>query len=200
MFYAIASMENLLIYGADVSNSFAEAPPPKQCFFNRPDHAFNEWWTQHKNRPPILAGHVIPILSAMQGHPKYPRLWEKQADEILCKIGLTPTVHKPCLYSGTINGNRILFMHQVDNFAIAPPEEQTSNILMDLIDDKFKIPIKRQGYLNTNNGMDVLQTCHDIKISMSTFISKAFKPYLTTWMKSSYPMPASSTPLPSDAT
>jgi hypothetical protein len=45
LFYAIAAAENLLIIGADVSNVFAEAPPPKQSFFICPDHAFMEWWT-----------------------------------------------------------------------------------------------------------------------------------------------------------
>jgi hypothetical protein len=49
MFYAIATAENLLVYNADVSNAFAEAPPPKQGFFICPDPAFNEWWVQHKN-------------------------------------------------------------------------------------------------------------------------------------------------------
>jgi hypothetical protein len=73
----------------------------------------------------------------MQGPSKSSCLWEKHADKILHKIGLSPTVHKPCLYSGTINGNRILFMRQVDDFAIASPDERTSNILMDLIDDKL---------------------------------------------------------------
>jgi hypothetical protein len=29
LFYAIAAAENLLVFGADVSNTFAEAPPPK---------------------------------------------------------------------------------------------------------------------------------------------------------------------------
>ncbi len=83
LFYAVAAAENLLVFGADVSNAFAEAPPPKQGFFIRPDRAFNEWWVHHKKLPPIPPGHVIPILSAMQGHPESPRLWEKHADEIL---------------------------------------------------------------------------------------------------------------------
>jgi hypothetical protein len=48
MFYVIAAAENLLIYGADVSNAFAEAPPPKQGLYIYPDCAFNEWWTNHK--------------------------------------------------------------------------------------------------------------------------------------------------------
>jgi hypothetical protein len=180
------------------TNAFAEAPPPKQGFFIRPDRAFNEWWTQHKNRPPLEQGYVIPILSAMQGHPESPRLWEKHADTILREVGLTPTVHKPCLYSGTINNQRILFMQQVDDFAIAAPDEQTSEILMDLIDDKLTIPIKRQGYLDMYNGIDVLQTQHYIKLSVTTFIEKVFEPYFKTWMKMCYPMSNRATPLPSD--
>jgi hypothetical protein len=43
MFYAFATAENLLIYGADISNAFTEAPLPKQGFYICPDHAFNEW-------------------------------------------------------------------------------------------------------------------------------------------------------------
>ena len=41
-FYAIATAENLLIYGADVSNAFAEAPPPKLGFYIYPDRVFKE--------------------------------------------------------------------------------------------------------------------------------------------------------------
>jgi hypothetical protein len=159
LFYTVAAAENLLMFGADISNTFAEAPPPKQGFFIRPDCAFNEWWVNHKHSPPNPPGNVIPVLSAMQGHPESPRLWEKHADKILREIGLTPTVHEPCLYLGNINEQRVLFMRQVDNFAIAAPDATTSDILMDMIDDRLKIPIKRQGYLDMYNGVDVHQTC-----------------------------------------
>ena len=98
LFYAVSATKNLLIFGADVLNAFAEAPPPKQGFFIRPDKAFREWWA-YKNRPPIPDGYVIPVLLAMNGHPESPRLWEKHADSILLDIGHTPTVHESCLYS-----------------------------------------------------------------------------------------------------
>ena len=83
LFYAVVAAENLLVFGADISTAFAEAPLPKQGFFIRPDCSFNKWWVQHRHLPPIPPGHVIPILFAMQGHPKSLRLWEKHADEIL---------------------------------------------------------------------------------------------------------------------
>jgi hypothetical protein len=41
IFYALSAVENLLVFGSDVSNAFGEAPPPKQGFFIRPDKAFH---------------------------------------------------------------------------------------------------------------------------------------------------------------
>jgi hypothetical protein len=97
LFYAVAAAENLLVFGADVSNVFAEAPPPKQPFFIKPDRVFHEWWVHHLKRNPIPGGHMIAVLSTMQGHPESPRLWEKHADKLLREIRLTSTVHEPCL-------------------------------------------------------------------------------------------------------
>lgn len=148
--YAVAAAENLLIFGSDVCNAFAEAPPPKQGFYIRPDRAFNEWWVNFKRHPPISPGHVI--------------LWEKHTDAVLRDLGLTPTVHEPCLYSGVINGKCIVFMHQVDDFAIAAPDQHTSDILMDLLDEQLTMPIKRQGLLDMFNGVNVVQARHYIKI------------------------------------
>jgi hypothetical protein len=199
LFYAVSAAKNLLVFGADISNAFAEAPSPRQGFFVRPDRAFHEWWVNHKKCPPIPDGHVIPILSAMQGHPESPRLWEKHADAMLREIGLTPTIHEPCLYSRIINNNRVLLKRQVDDFAIAAPDAKTADVLLDLIDDKLKIPVKCQGYLDMYNGIDVLQTRHYIKISITSFINKVFEKHLASWMKSAYPSPVRSTPLPSDA-
>jgi hypothetical protein len=114
----------------------------------------------------------------MQGHPESPRLWEKHADAILQGLGLKPTVHEPCLYSGVVDGNRVIFKRQVDDFAIAAPDERTANILLDLIDDELSIPMKRQGYLDMYNGIDVIQTRDYIKISSRSFIDKICKKYL----------------------
>jgi hypothetical protein len=123
LFYAVTDGENLFAFGADVSNAFAEAPLPKQGFYLQPNKAFHNWWVKHKHPTPIPPDHVIPALSTMQGHPEAPWLWEKHADAILHRLGLTPMVHEPCLYSGTIESNQIILKQQVDNFAIAAPDE-----------------------------------------------------------------------------
>ena len=71
LFYAVAAAEDLLIYGADVSNAFGEAPPPKQGFYIHLDKAFRDWWL-YKGYPSLQPGKVIPALAAMQGHPEAP--------------------------------------------------------------------------------------------------------------------------------
>ncbi len=49
-------------------------------------------------------------------------------------------------------------MRQVDNFAIAAPDERTATILLNMLDKKLTMPIKRQGLLDMFNGTDVVQT------------------------------------------
>jgi hypothetical protein len=134
----------------------------------------------------------------MQGHPEFPRLWEKHANAILRKLGLTPTVHKPCLYSGIINDTWIVFMRQVDNFAIATPDQHTANILLDQLEEKLMMPIKRQGLLNMFNGVDIVQMKCYIKIDCHTYIDKFCAKYLTTWMNKVPLLGNRPTPLPSD--
>ena len=141
---------------------------------------------------------MIPILSAMQGHPESPRLWEKHADTILRECGLVPTVHEPCLYSGVVNGQRVIFKRQVDDFAVAAPDDHTANVLFDMIDDKLTIPMKRQGFLDMYNGIDVVQTRHYIKISCTTYINKICDKYLQSWMRNYTSTDDRPTPLPTD--
>ena len=136
----------------------------------------------------------------MQGHPELPRLWEKHADDILRECGLVPTIHEPCLYSGRIDGKWVIFKCQVDDFAVAAPDEHTANILLDMINDKLTIPMKRQGYLDMYNGIDVLQTRDYIKISTTTCIDKICEKYLSSRMHNFTTTEDRPTPLPSDPT
>jgi hypothetical protein len=151
IFYAVSAAGNLIIHGADISNAFAKAPAPKQGFFICPDKAFHDLWVNHKHRDPIAPSAVILVLLAMQGHPESPRLWEKHTNKIHRYIGLTPTIHEPCLYSGLVNSQGILFLQQVDNFAIACSHVSTANKLLDILDNKLTIPLKRMGLLDLSS-------------------------------------------------
>ncbi len=102
---------------------------------------------------------------------------------ILGDLGLTPTTHEPCLYSGTIAVKWVIFKCQVDNFAIAAPDEKTADILLDLVNDQLSIPLKRQGLLGIFNGIEVTQTRDYININCHTYINKFCEKYLNTWLQ-----------------
>ena len=86
----------------------------------------------------------------------------------------------------------------MDDFAIAALDAKTANILLDMLDDKLTIPIKRQGYLDMYNGIDISQTRDYIKISCKLFVEKSCEKYLTTWMNNYMISATRPTPLPSD--
>ncbi len=136
----------------------------------------------------------------MQGHSELPRLFEKHADAILRTLGLTPTTHKPCLYSGTIEGKQVIFKCQVNDFAIATANKTTANILLDLLDNELSIPLKRQGLLDMFNGINVTQMRDYIKIDCHTYINKFCKEYLQTWLQKVPFTENRRTPLPTDPT
>ena len=87
-----------------------------------------------------------------------------------------------CLYSGLINGFRVILMRQVDNFAIATKDECTANMLMDLIDNNLSIPLKRQGLIDMFNGINITQTRDYIKIDCHMYIGRFCKQYINTWL------------------
>ena len=65
LFYAVTAAKDLIVFGADVSNAFGKAPPPKQGFYIRPDYAFRDWWIHCLGNPPLPSDIVIPIRVAM---------------------------------------------------------------------------------------------------------------------------------------
>ncbi len=73
-------------------------------------------------------------------------------------------------------------MRQVDDFAIAAPDERTLDILLDKIDEKLSIPLKQQGLLDMYNGIDIVQTKDYIKIDDHSYIEKFCLKYEDTWL------------------
>jgi deoxyuridine 5'-triphosphate nucleotidohydrolase len=194
LFWALVAKKGLIAYGADVSNAFAEAPPPAAPLFMRIDESFKDWWENHLSRPPIPHDcTVVRVNNAIQGHPESPRLWEKLIDKILRRIGLRPTTHEPCLYHGTYDGKYTLFMRQVDDFAIATDAEQTAKQLIVAINQHLRLPIHILGQITRYNGMDIEQTKSYVKIHCAKYIQKLQQHY--PWLQNNLTNTAS-TPIP----
>jgi len=196
LFWAIVACENLIAIGADVSNAFAEAPAPKAPLYLYIDDAFRDWWTTHLGNDPIPADcNVVRVHNAIQGHPESPRLWEKHIDKILRDLGLQPTTHEPCLYSGIFNDSKLYFLRQVDDFAVASTHKQTAMALISAINDRMRIEVKHLGLIERFNGMDVHQTRYYVKITCEKYLQKMIKGH-DDLLKH---VPAHPVPLPADS-
>ena len=171
LFFALAALENKLVFGADVSNAFAEANAPAQEYFMRIDTQFHDWWLA-KGNPAIPPGHVIPILKNLQGHPEAPRQWSKHIDAILRQHGFRPTIHAPCLYRATIGNEDVLFLRQVDDFAIATNQESLYTNICNQLDSHLLVPMKRQGLLTHYNGIDIIQTRDYITLHVGSYVRR----------------------------
>ena len=64
LFWATAALTNLQVFGADVSNAFAQASPPKAPLYVTIDKPFADWWN-NKGRTPITPGQVLPVQKAL---------------------------------------------------------------------------------------------------------------------------------------
>jgi hypothetical protein len=79
--------------------------------------------------------------------------------------------HEPCLYSATIDGNYILFLRQVDDFAITNLTESIATDIINKIDGYLRLKMKNLGILEMFNEVDVVQSKYYIKIHCSTYLS-----------------------------
>ena len=96
MFWSTAALKNLKVFGADCSNAFAEAPPPKAPLYMKIDSQFRTWWHKHKRYDPLPEKDLyVQVQHAIQGHPESPRLWQDFIDNILInELGFRPTTHE----------------------------------------------------------------------------------------------------------
>ena len=171
LFVALCTLHGHTIYGTDVSNAFAEAPASQQRYFMYVDDQFRDWWTA-RGRPDIPKGHVIPVLKNLQGHPEAPRQWHRHIQAILHKHGFVSTTHAPCLYRANIDDTPVLFLRQVDDFAIGTPDPSLYTRLCDDLDAELLEPMKRQGVLRHYNGIDIDQHGTHVTIHCGQYIRK----------------------------
>ena len=99
------------------------------------------------------------------------------------------------MYSGVIDGQRVLLLRQVDDFAVATSSESLASHVFDLIDDHLTIPLQRLGLITLFNGLDVIQSRDYVKISCKSYIERICEKYLDGWLSKNH-MANGPTPLP----
>ena len=124
---------------------------------------------------------VLPVLRALQGHPKAARLWEEHISAILKEVGFKNTTHEKNIYTGTFCGEKVLLVRQVDEFALGCPQESTAKSVYSNIGAKLTLhneaeaPFEYLGLVDSFHGYDVLQTRDCIKLSAESYIRRLLK-------------------------
>ena len=198
IFWASTALYNFVTIGADASNAFAEAPAPKAPLYVTIDKPFHDWYNhKYPNKPPIPKDFVLPVHGALQGHPESARLWAKLIDKIIQNLNLKPCTHEPCLYYSNNfdnTGKTVLFLRQVDDFAIACQDKTLASSIIKMINDKMTIDVKELGQISRFNGVDVLQSKHFVKIYNKTYIKKMLAKH--DWIHHETELPAATFPIP----
>ena len=182
VFWAASAIYNFITIGADASNAFAEAPAPKAPLYVTIDRPFREWYKERfPSEPPIPEDYVLKVNGALQGHPESARLWAKLIDKVIRKLNLQPCTHEPCLYftqNYNNTGKTVLFLRQVDDFAVACQDKELAQTVIKDINDKMTINVKELGEIDRFNGVDVQQTKHYVKIYNKTYINKMLQKHI----------------------
>jgi len=135
--------------------------------------------------------------------------WEKHITGILqsTEFGFRSTTHDRSIHSANLFGHQLLFLQQVDDFALACPAETIACSIYGKIGKRLQLPsksdppFKHMGEIRDFNGLDVHQHDDCIKLSCKKCINRV----LTThgWATPSTPQLSKPTirsiPIPTDA-
>jgi hypothetical protein len=140
----------------------------------------------------------LHVLKALQGHPESPRLWAILIDGIIKHLNLKPCTHEPNLYytnNYKNTGKTVLFLRQVDDFAIACNNKQLAKTVIEDINNKMTIDVKPLGMITRFNGIDIDQRREYVKIHNTTYIDQIINKH--PWLRDDS-TPLATYPLPMD--
>ncbi len=69
----------------------------------------------------------------------------------------------------------MLFLQQVDDFAIALMNSTLANTIIESINKNLRIQVKNLGIIDRFNGIDIVQTQHYVKLSCEKYLRKMLK-------------------------
>jgi hypothetical protein len=205
LFFALSARLGYKVYGGDAQDAYAHSPPPETPTFVSVDDAYADWYAERFGKK-LDRSMVLPVLHALQGHPESGKLWEQHITGILksSEFGFTSTTHDKSIYSATIDGYKVLLLRQVDDFALACPNEALAQRIYNRIGKRLQLPSEEQppfkylGLLKDFNGLDIAQYDDRIVISCQSYIDRVLRTH--GWAHPAVPDPNKPlTPIPADA-
>jgi hypothetical protein len=95
-----------------------------------------------------------------------------------------------------LDGAKVLFLCQVDDFAVASADKEHAMALINAINAKMRIEVKHLGTITRFNGMDIHQTKYYVKLTCEKYLTKMLKGHHDLIKH----IPTTPVPLPADPT
>ena len=87
-------------------------------------------------------------------------------------MGSAPTTHARCLYWARLDDGDVLFLRQVDDFAVGATHRHLYDSVCYALDGCLLEPMKRQDVLSHYNRINIVQGRHHITIHCGSYIAK----------------------------
>ena len=182
LFFALSAALGYRVYGGDAVDAYAHSPAPDVPTFVTIDDAFAEWY-QHRFGVVLDRSYVLPVQHALQGHPEAGRLWETHINGILKSdpLSFRHTTHDRSIYSTVYKGVPVLLLRQVDDFALASPDETIAEEIYGIIGQRLQLPsetsppFKYFGLISDFNGVDITQTSTTVEITCKSYLARVLR-------------------------
>ena len=175
----MATLKGYRIYGGDAKDAYAHSPPPSVPTYVSIDDQYADWY-KWKYGVDIDRKMVLPVQHALQGHPESGKLWEHTINKVLAspELGFKSTVHDKTIYTTVFKGVKIYLLRQVDDFALACPDESFAAEIYEIIGQKLtlpgekKAPFSNLGLLDDFNGVSIEQSATNIALQADGYIDR----------------------------
>ena len=169
--------QNFLLFCDDAKDAFAPSPIPEVPTFMMIDNQYYEWYFE-RFKIKLDKSRVLPVLQALQGHPKLGKLWEWHINNILMStaLGFKHITHNCTIYQTVFKTHKVLLLRQVDNLVIQCENKSTARetFLIIGLKNKDKPPFAYLEKIVDFNGVDIDQSNTRIMISCENYINRMF--------------------------
>ncbi len=168
--FALAAELELRVHHVDFDTAFLNSEVEEEVFMSIPPELNIEEEAVELGVLSSDSRLCLKVKKSIYGMKQAGRNWNKDVDKLLKDIGFVPVFGDPCLYSRTMDGERMIVGLYVDDIALAAKEGPALRLVKQQLMSKYKM--KDLGRMKDMLGARVHQSKGVIKVDLEAYVSK----------------------------
>lgn len=159
LLFALSVNLNLEINHIDVTTAFLNSELIETIFMTQPEGY-------------EINNKVCLLKKSIYGLKQSSRMWNKQVEKLLQKLGYKISLYEPCVFYKKISNSIVIIALYVDDFIIFSNNNEEKNLLIKVLSENFKI--KDLGEIKKCLGLNITRDNikHEIRINQKDYILK----------------------------